>query len=183
MNASAAALRGASAAADVPRRGRGLTESVTARAVGQRLWSSGVPPARRQQGRVKSRHAALRSAYRVTAECRRSATMCADVGGDGVTRPLARSGWRRCSGAGMVSVEDEVRRADPLSVNPGQRPGREDEEICTAWRCRCRCSAGVCQRRRSAAHVCRRVCPRRCRGLTEDETARAVGFRHYRDRR
>ena len=92
-----------------PRRGRGLTESVTARAVGQRLWSSGVPPARRQQGRVKSRHAALRSAYRVTAECRRSATMCADVGGDGVTRPLAPSGWRRCSGAGMASVEDEVR--------------------------------------------------------------------------
>ena len=34
---------------------------------------------------------------------------------------LARSGWRRCSGAGMASVEDEVRRADPLSVNPGQR--------------------------------------------------------------
>ena len=56
---------------------------VTARAVGQRLWSSGVPPARRQQGRVKSRHAALRSAYRVMAECRRSATMSADVGGDG----------------------------------------------------------------------------------------------------
>ena len=104
-----------------PRRCRGLTEDVTARAVRLRLWSSGVPPARRQQGRVKSRHAALRSAYRVMAECRRSATMCADVGGDGVTRPLARSGWRRCSGAGMVSVEDEVRRADPLSVNPGQR--------------------------------------------------------------
>ena len=77
-----------------PRRCRGLTESVTARAVGQRLWSSGVPPARRQQGRVKSRHAALRSAYRVMAECRRSATMSADVGGDGVTRPLAPSGWR-----------------------------------------------------------------------------------------
>ena len=56
---------------------------MTARAVGQRLWSSGVPPARRQQGRVKSRHAALRSAYRVMAECRRSATMSADVGGDG----------------------------------------------------------------------------------------------------
>ena len=37
---------------------------VTARAVGQRLWSSGVPPARRQQGRVKSRHAALRCAPR-----------------------------------------------------------------------------------------------------------------------
>ena len=92
-----------------PRRCRGLTEDVTARAVGQRLWSSGVPPARRQQGRVKSRHAALRSAYRVMSECRRSATMSADVGGDGVTRPLARSGWRRCSGARMASVEDEVR--------------------------------------------------------------------------
>ena len=150
----------------------------SARAVGLRLWSSGVPPARRQQGRVKSRHAALRSAYRVMAECRRSATMCADVGGDGVTRPLAPSGWRRCSGAGMASVEDEVRRADPLSVNPRQRPGREDEEICTAWRCRCRCSAGVCQRRRSAAHVCRRVCPRCCRGLTESVTARAVRLCH-----
>ena len=79
-----------------PRCCRGLTESVTAHAVGLRLWSSGVPPARRQQGRVKSRHAALRSAYRVMLECRRSATMSADVGGDGVTRPLARSGWLRC---------------------------------------------------------------------------------------
>ena len=84
----------------------------------------------------------------------------------GVARPLAPSGWRRCSGAGMASVEDEVRRADPLSVNPGQRPGREDEEICTAVRCRCRCSAGVFLRRL--------LCPRRCRGLTEGETARAV---------
>ena len=75
------------------------------------------------------------------------------------------------------SVEGEVRRADPLSVNPGQRPGREDEEICTARQCRCRCSAGVCQRRRSAAHVRRCVYPRRCRGLTEGETARAVRLR------
>ena len=166
-----------------PRRCRGLTEGETARAVRQRLWSSGVPPARRQQGRVKSRHAALRSAYRVMAECRRSATMSADVGGDGVTRPLARSGWRRCSGAGMASVEDEVRRADPLSVNPGQRPGREDEEICTAGRCRCRCRAGVRNRRRSAAHVCWCMCPRRCRGLTEGVTARAVGLWHYCARR
>ena len=32
---------------------------------------------------VESRHALLRSAYRVMAECRRSATMSADVGGDG----------------------------------------------------------------------------------------------------
>ena len=95
----------------------------------------------------------------------------------GVARPLARSGWRRCSGAGMASVEDEVRRADPLSVNPGQRPGREDEEICTAGRCRCRCRAGVRHRRRSAAHLHRLLCPRRCRGLTEDVTAHAVGLR------
>ena len=65
-----------------PRRCRGLTEGETARAVRLRLWSSGVPPARRQQGRVKTRHAALRCAYRVTAECRRSATMSADVGGE-----------------------------------------------------------------------------------------------------
>ena len=161
-----------------PRRCRGLTESVTARAVRQRLWSSGVPPARRQQGRVESRHAALRSAYRVMLECRRSATMSADVGGDGVTRPLAPSGWRRCSGAGMASVEDEVRSADPLSVNPGQRPGREDEEICTAGRCRCRCSAGVFQRRRVRGASASCACPRRCRGLTEDVTARAVGPWH-----
>ena len=69
-----------------PRRCRGLTEGVTARAVRLRLWSSGVPPARRQPGRVESRHAALRSAYRVMAECRRSATMSADVGGDGARR-------------------------------------------------------------------------------------------------
>ena len=69
-----------------PRRCRGLTEGETARAVGLRLWSSGVPPARRQQGRAESRHTALRSAYRVMAECRRSATMSADVGGDGAMR-------------------------------------------------------------------------------------------------
>ena len=69
-----------------PRRCRGLTEGVTARAVRLRLWRSGVPPARRQQGRVESRHTALRSAYRVMAECRRSATMSADVGGDRARR-------------------------------------------------------------------------------------------------
>ena len=62
-----------------PRRCRGLTEDETARAVILRLWSSGVFPARRQRGRVESRHAALRSAYRVTAECRRSATMSASA--------------------------------------------------------------------------------------------------------
>ena len=85
---------------------------MTARAVGQRLWSSGVPPARRQQGRVKSRHAALRSAYRVMAECRRSATMSADVGGDGggETARAVGSGWwgssaspKRCVVCGVCS--------------------------------------------------------------------------------
>ena len=91
-----------------------LTESVTARAVGLRLWSSGVPPARRQQGRVESRHVALRSAYRVMAECRRSATMGADVCGDDVvTRPLARSD----SGSGVVVY---LRHADSRGVSsPG----------------------------------------------------------------
>ena len=78
-----------------PRRGRGLTEGVTARAVGQRLWSSGVPPARRQQGRVESRHVALRSAYRVMAECRRSATMSADVDGDALQRERGGGECRR----------------------------------------------------------------------------------------
>ena len=73
------------------------------------------------------------------------------------------------------SVEGEVRRADPFSVNPGQRPGREDEEICTARRCRCRCSAGVRRRRRSAAHLRRCVYPPTLSGgVTESETARAV---------
>ena len=51
--------------------------------LGRDAGGSGVPPARRQQGHVESRHALLRSAYRVMAECRRSATMSADVGGDG----------------------------------------------------------------------------------------------------
>ena len=51
--------------------------------LGRDAGGSGVPPARRQQGRVESRHAPLRSAYRVMAGCRRSATMSADVGGDG----------------------------------------------------------------------------------------------------
>ena len=43
---------------------------------------------------------------------------------------------------------------------------------CTLFSNRC---AGVRQRRRSAAHVRRCVYPRRCRGLTEGVTARAVG--------
>ena len=172
------------------------------------------------------------------AECRRSATMSADVcGDDGVARPLARSG----SGSGVVAY---LRHADSRGVSsPGtlrcaprtglwqsavaprrcvrmsavmgwrdRSRGRDggdaaeqgwrvsrmrsaartrfqltpdsasgdsvEMERCTAGRCRCRCSAGVCQRRRSAAHVRRCVCPRRCRGLTEDVTARAVGLCH-----
>ena len=64
-------------------------------AVGLLLWGSGVPPARRQQGRVESRHAALRSAYRVMAECRRSATMSADVGGDALQRERGGGECRR----------------------------------------------------------------------------------------
>ena len=93
-----------------PRRCRGLTESVTACAVGVRLWSSGVPPARRQQGRVESRHAALRSAYRVTAECRRSATMSGDVGGDALQRE--RGGVVR-SAVGMTDALQRERRSGP----------------------------------------------------------------------
>ena len=97
----------------------------------------------------------------------------------GVAGRLPHRARRRCATTGEAAegVGDEVRSADPLSVNPGQRPGREDEEICTAGRCRCRCSAGVCQRRRSAAHLCRADVPRRCRGLTEDVTACAVILR------
>ena len=42
---------------------------------GNRRWrGSGVPPARRGWCRGESRHATLRFAYRVTEECRRSAT-------------------------------------------------------------------------------------------------------------
>ena len=40
----------------------------------RRRWGSGVPPARRGWCRGESRHATLRFAYRVTEECRRSAT-------------------------------------------------------------------------------------------------------------
>ena len=97
----------------------------------------------------------------------------------GVAARLPHRALRRCAITGEAAerVAEEVRRADPLSVNPGQRPGRDDEEICTAGRCRCRCSAGVCRRRRSAAHQHRADAPRRCRGLTENVTARAVMLR------
>ena len=160
-----------------PRRCRGLTEGVTARAVGLRLWSSGVPPARRQQGRVKSRHAALRSAYRVMAECRRSATMGADVCGDALLRERGGDGPQRgrddrCATTGETGWSAGRTR---FQLTPDSASGdRVEMERCTAGRCRCRCIAGVCQRRCSAAHVRLCVYPRRCRGLTEDETARAV---------
>ena len=75
-----------------------VSGGASARAVELRLWSSGVPPARRQQGRVESRHTALRSAYRVMAECRRSATMSADVGGDALQRERGGGGPQRGRG-------------------------------------------------------------------------------------
>ena len=77
-------IRGASASADVPRRCRGLTEDVTARAVMlchccERRWRCYV-------GALETRY------Y-----------------GSGASE----------------SVEGEVRRAVPVSVNPGPRPGLE----------------------------------------------------------
>ena len=114
-----------------PRRCRGLTESVTARAVRLRLWRSGVPG----YGRVPS--------------------LCDDECGC----------RRRWSEAVMSLLPDSIRKLC---------------DKCTLFSNRC---AGVCQRRRSAAHLRRCVCPRRCRGLTEDVTARAVGLRHYCERR
>ena len=63
--------------------------------LGRDAGGSGVPPARRQQGRVESRHTALRSAYRVMVECRRSATMSADVGGDALLRERGGDGPQR----------------------------------------------------------------------------------------
>ena len=75
----------------------------------------------------------------------------------------------------VVSVEDESAGRTRFQLTPDSASGdRVERVICTAGRCRCRCIAGVCQRRRSAAHVRRCVYPRRCRGLTEGETARAV---------
>ena len=110
-----------------PRRCRGLTEGETARAVGLRLWRSGVPG----YGRVPS--------------------LCDDECGC----------RRRWSEAVMSLLPDSIRKLC---------------DKCTLFSNRC---AGVCQRRRSAAHLRRCVCPRRCRGLTEDVTARAVRLRHY----
>ena len=82
---------------------------------------------------------------------------------------------RRCATTGVGRWSAGRTR---FQLTPDSASGdRVEMERCTAGRCRCRCIAGVCQRRRSAAHVRRCVCPRRCRGLTESVTARAVGFR------
>ena len=49
------------------------------------------------------------------------------------------------------------------------------ENSASLTRLRLYAGAGECRRRRSAAHVRRRVYPRRGRGVTESVTARAVG--------
>ena len=134
--------------------------------LGRDAGGSGVPPARRQQGRVESRHALLRSAYRVMAECRRSATMSADVGGDALLRERGGDGPQRgrddrCATTGETGWSAGRTR---FQLTPDSASGdRVEREICTARRCRCRFRAGVCQRRRSAAHLHRCVYPRRCR--------------------
>ena len=59
--------------------------------VGNRRWrGSGVPPARRGWCRGESRHATLRFAYRVTEECRRSATRECKPSDDVYTTALRR---------------------------------------------------------------------------------------------
>ena len=88
---------------------------------------------------------------------------------------------RRCATTGVGRWSAGRTR---FQLTPDSASGdRVEREICTARRCRCRCIARVCQRRRSATHLHRCVCPRRCRGLTENVTARAVRLRHYCDRR
>ena len=120
------------------------------------------------------------------AECRRSATMSADVGGDALQRERGGDGPQRgrddrCATTGETGWSAGRTR---FQLTPDSASGdRVEREICTARRCRCRCSAGVRRRRRSAAHMRRCVYPRRCRGLTEGETARAVGSEmHYNGR-
>ena len=82
---------------------------------------------------------------------------------------------RRCATTGVGRWSAGRTR---FQLTPDSASGdRVEREICTARRCRCRWIAGEPQRRRSAAHLHRCVCPRRCRGLTESVTARAVGFR------
>lgn len=88
---------------------------------------------------------------------------------------------RRCATTGVGRWSAGRTR---FQLTPDSASGdRVEREICTARRCRCGWIAGERQRRRSAAHLHRCVCPRRCRGLTEGVTARAVGFRHYCNRR
>ena len=101
-------------------------------------------------------------------------------------------GWRRGYHIGRVGdalLRERRRRESRMrsagrtrfQLTPDSASGdRVEREICTARRCRCRFRAGVRQRRRSAAHVRRCVCPRRCRGLTESVTARAVILRLWR---
>ena len=64
----------------------------------RRRWGSGVPPARRGWCRGESRHATLRFAYRVTEECRRSATRECKPRNDVSTTALRRFFrlWRWC---------------------------------------------------------------------------------------
>lgn len=54
------------------------------------MAGSGVPPARRGWCRGESRHATLRFAYRVTEECRRSATRECTPSDDVYTTALRR---------------------------------------------------------------------------------------------
>ena len=96
----------------------------------------------------------------------------------GVAARLPHRARRRCTTTGEAEWSAGRTR---FQLTPDSASGdRVEREICTARRCRCRCGAGVCQRRRSAAHLHRCVYPRRCRGLTEGETARAVILRLWR---
>ena len=96
----------------------------------------------------------------------------------GVAARLPHRARRRCATTGEAEWSAGRTR---FQLTPDSASGdRVEREICTARRCRCRCGAGVCQRRRSAAHLHRCVYPRRCRGLTEGETARAVILRLWR---
>ena len=93
----------------------------------------------------------------------------------GVAARLPHRARRRCATTGEAEWSAGRTR---FQLTPDSASGvRVEREICTAGRCRCRCSAGVRPRRRSAAHLHRCVYPRRCRGLTEGETARAVILR------
>ena len=94
--------------------------------------------------------------------------MGADVCGDALLRERGGDGPQRgrddrCATTGETGWSAGRTR---FQLTPDSASGdRVEMERCTAVRCRCRCIAGVCQRRRSAAHVRRCVYPRRCRGL------------------